>query len=758
MAKRSKHRKRPNEKIWMPHVPEPEVETGEVLSEEARHAKETVDTLVRDLFGETIEPRAISEPEESGFPQEDEDVPSLAPRGKGASRTARDAIEQAFAAQLAELAREQGEEPAALEPVTLEPAASEEQEQPESELSFKEYIESSNRDFKLLLELGYENELGEAIGFERIRAYHERGMNGRLSSDKHSKRRTEEFEKQSDDMRFRRAYGRKKTRWMISLAVSAVMMVLLMVYERTGALWGPFNGENHPTSYILLAMQLLLLDAVLCYKPLLEGFLRMLRFSPVDYSPFSAVIAGTFIYHFVLLFLPHSSMFPPLYLSPAALCIVLICGVELLNAYREALAFDVVSARRQKFALLPRISVGSSAHGAKDCLLCGREEGDMLYAHPVGFVRNYFSNTKKHVEHHRSFGAQLLLIISLGVAFGLYALATGESAQGVACAAFGAMLLCAPVISLLLVSVPLFFAALLRLRGRGAIVGEVPLSECVSRNALVLPGEEIFALMEQENLHFAEGCDAHYTTVLLHALLSRVQSPLARVFGVEATSRINPSALTLECIAPEGVSATLSEGGRRILLGTTAFLRERGVEVNVRESEDAELAARLLCVALDGRFAASFLVRYALSADVERLVAELDREGLQTVVRSKDPCIRSEILHALLPRYAHALSVQRPTEREIELRTDRVDVTVVSLGSCKEAARTFITCKRTRRVALVGKFLQYLLFVAGALLSALFIFFGNAPSGMTVTTWMLSWCGVYAVFAGICLRPAADDI
>ena len=758
MGKRSKHRVRQHQDILMPHVPEPEVEAREVLSEEARHAKETVDTLVRDLFGEKVEPRALSEEDPGSLPEEDDAVLALTGRGKGASRTARDAIEQAFSAQLAELAREQGEEPGEEESVTLEPAAPAQQELPESELSFKEYIESSNQDFKLLLELGYEDELGQAIGFERIRAYHERGMNGRLST-KRQKRQGVEFEKQSDDVSFRRAYGRQKTRWTVSLVLSAVMLVFLMLYERTGSLGGPFNGELYPNSYILFGLQFLLLDAILCYKPLLEGFMRMLRFSPVDYSLFSAVLVATFVYHLILLFLPHTSMFPTLYLSPAALCILLICGVELLNSYRESLAFDVISARRQKFALLPRISVGSKEHSAKENLLLGREENSSLYACPIGFVRNYFANTRKHVEHHHSFGAQLILIISVGVAFGLYALATGESAEGVSRTAFAAMLLCAPTTSLLLTSVPLFFAAVLRLRGRGAIVGEEPLSSCADNNTLVLPGEEIFALMEHEDLRFAEGCDAHHTTVLLHTLLERVQSPLKHAFGVDATSRVNPSALTLSLIEENGVCAALRDGKSRILLGTPDFLRANGVEVHLREEdEDVDLAARLMCVALDDRLAASFLVRYALSADVERLVPDLARQGIRLVVRSKDPCVRGEILKMLLPLHAHMLDVQKPSEHEMEVRTDRVDVSIVSLGSCKETARTYIACKRARRAGIWGKRLQSLLFVVGAAFSALFTSFGSTPSGMTVTFWMLGWCAVYAAISYMALRRSADEL
>ena len=46
------------------------------------------------------------------------------------------------------------------------------------QVAFKRKLESSEADFKLLVDLDYEDELGDAIGFEKIREYHERVVNG----------------------------------------------------------------------------------------------------------------------------------------------------------------------------------------------------------------------------------------------------------------------------------------------------------------------------------------------------------------------------------------------------------------------------------------------------------------------------------------------------------------------------------------------------------------------------------------------------
>ena len=167
---------------------------------------------------------------------------------------------------------------------------------------------------------------------------------------------------------------------------------------------------------------------------------------------------------------------------------------------------------------------------------------------------------------------------------------------------------------------------------------------------------------------------------------------------------------------------------------------------------------RLMCVAINGKPAAVFQVRYTLSADVERLIFDLGKQDLQVLIRSKDPCVRDEIFGMLLPRLAHVIRVQKPSVKEMEIRTDRVDVSIVSLGSCKETARTYIACKRARRVGAWGKILQASLTVVGALYAALFTYLNNAPSAMTVTLWLIGWCLIYAGISYLGLRRSSNEL
>lgn len=630
----------------------------------------------------------------------------------------------------------------------------------EEALRAKKEEEIFDEDFQFLMDMDYEDELGSDIGFEKIRAYHESEMNGRISKGRR-KRATVEFESQMEDTTFRREYARQKLGKIVRLAVAFLMLVLIMIYERpvfmARTFGGPFDGAAHPTAYMLLGVQLLLIDAAFFAKPLWEGFVRLVRFSPVDYSFPSVLVVATFVYHYILLLMPQSG-YPVLYLSPAAFCLTLLALMELLNWYRESLAFDVIASRRQKYAFISRVSVGGERDAAKEKLLFDEEGGTEYFARPVGFVRNYFSNTAQHIDHHHSLGAQLLLALALGVAFGLVVrVGTGNALVSLH-TVFATMLMTAPFASLFLTSLPMFFSAVLNQRGKSAIIGENPIAECAEAATIVLPDHEIFAVMEHEQFHLIDGCDIHTVTALSRALLEKIGSPLAEAFGVDESSRISPATLTITDVATEGVAACFDDKGGTILFGTVSYMTEHGVPVRgIADDMPRSVYNRLHCVAVNGRACALFLVRYQLRRSAKAMFYEMEKTGVPVAIRTIDPCVREEILARLLRGRKGRVRVIKPSLREMEIRTERVDSTIVSIGSATEAARAYAACRRIRSAGTWGKILQAFSLTLGAGLVVLLSIFHLTPGGLFITAWLFSWCVLYTVVSFLLLRRRDDE-
>jgi len=465
------------------------------------------------------------------------------------------------------------------------------------------------------------------------------------------------------------------------------------------------------------------------------------------------VLLLTLCYHLVILFVEHTQA-PVLFLSPAAFCLVILAATELLNSYREAYAFEVVSKRQQKYALLPRISVGSVQDSARVRLQEDGEKGSVWHLRPVGFVRNYFANTARHASRHRNLGAHFLLILGLGVALGAFAFAGGASGARVLGFVLLTVLLCAPVISAVLTSLPLFFSAAFCLKQEGAIIGESPLEKGADGDMLILPDNELFLSMERERFRLLDLCDVHRVTVLVRALLEKIQSPLAASFSVDGASRLSTAELTLSHIGEEGISAEFPGQNCRIALGTAEYMMER----EMRFKPIADDTDRPMYVAVDGVVCAVFFVQYTPCADLEALLKNLHRTGLRVAVRSKDPCVREDVFDRIFEGRVGKIAVHKPSVNELDLRTDRVDATVVAMRSCKQLARTVITCRRVSRVGVWGKLLQMICVFGGAALAGVLAFFDLLLPGAAVTLWIFFWCGIYALLCYFYLRRPTEDI
>lgn len=634
----------------------------------------------------------------------------------------------------------------------------------QDKFDFKRSIEASEEDFQLLLDLDYEDELGSAIGFEKIRAYHEEGVNGQpVVKRRRRLADRREYGVQGQDTSLRKYYNKQKGEHVVRLALSVLLTLLIMIYENSSwmaVLFGGFlDGEQYPATYILIGIQLLIIAALFQYQRLWEGFLHILRFSPIDYSLCSVMLIATVVYHVVLIFLPHE-VAPVLYLSPAAMSLVLLALADLLDWYRESLAFQVVSSRKQKFALIPRVSVGGKQGNARSSLTDDDIAGTVWYVRPVGFIRNYFANTEKRIGHGRTLGMQLLLILSIGVAFGWYAFAVGGTAEKMVQTVFVTFLLCVPVTSLLITSLPMFFAACLRLGKKGAIIGEEPVYRCGGTTTLVLPDSEVFGAMHHEQFEVLD--EEHYDriTVLVRALLEKVQSPLCDSLNVERDRRIPPSKVTLDEIEQDGIRATVGEERIEMLLGSAEYMKSHGVDILSRIGHEPEYGGkRLVCVAASGRPVAFFLARYRLNDSMSDLLRDMETEGVRVMIRTKDPGIRDDLFESLLPDRREQVSVMKPTAREIDLRTDRVDATVVALGSCREASRTFVTCRRVRRAANFGKLFQVLSVTVGGLIAALLTFIGGSVgiSPFLVSVYLLFWGVTHAATSYFFLRKRDDE-
>ncbi len=624
-------------------------------------------------------------------------------------------------------------------------------------------FDPSEENLRLLLDLDYENELGAVMGYEKIREYRERALNGN-TGDKSRKKNKKHFDygSHAQDVVIGKHYAKRRRRHILDLTVSLILLVLLFVYERPQFMDRWFGtvdiAKDYPFLYVLCGLLIFSVGVLLLKHQLVNGFIQMLRISPTDHSLCSVSVFITYIYHIALLFAPQDRELA-LYLSPAVCNMMLLSLANLLDGHRETAAFRVISCKQQKYALLPRISVGNRSGDMKTKLADDDKGGRVWYVHPVDFVRNYFTNTEKKSGHNRSFGALLLIVLSMGITCGLFVFAMGATVRETAHAVFVTLMVCLPAVSVLITSLPMFLAVPLQLKRKGAIIGEAAVYDAKDSATLVLPACEVFIPMHHEKFELVKDSDTITGTILIKALLEKLNSPMTESVSVDPTRRMSPAAITLTEIAEDGVSAVAADDqGSTILFGSVEYLAKYGITVTPRDDEEdyEALCRRLLCVAINGRLTALFLARYRLESEISRLLASLHSEDVTLTVRAKDPGIHAELLERLTADEKMTIAVEKPLIDELDIRADRVDATVVATGSCREVARTYVTCRRIRRAGLFGKGLQIASVVCGVLLTGALAYFGRIVSvpAYAVTLYMLFWCLFHGFSSYLYLRKS----
>ncbi len=636
------------------------------------------------------------------------------------------------------------------------------------QIAFKHKMEESEEDFQLLIDLDYENELGEAIGFEKILDYHERHINGQIRDHRTGKRERRqkhkfEYTTHAQDIGISKFYAKQRRRHLINLTLTCFLMLLLFFYERSAIVLSLFGeaavGARYPKLYVVVGLLLFLSGAVLLRRNLISGFIGLIRLAPTDYSVCSVGVIATLVYHAFLLAAPAESKLS-LYLSPAmgSLCLLALSG--LFNWYREFSAFRVISSKKQKYALLPRVSVGNREGNAQLRLFENEQNERVLYARPVGFVRNYFSNTEKRTDHQQAFGAGLLLVTALATALSLFVLVLREDLGLALHTAFVTFLLATPIISVLGTSLPMFCATCLRLGRRAAIVGEGAVYGCGGNTTVVIPDTDCFNPMPHEQFELVKNCDAERATVLIRALLERIGSPLSDTVHVPKERRLTPDAITLTDIDECGVAAVAS-GERKtpILFGNVAYLQKYGIRVSPKKDGRYETIFRnMLCVAINNRLTALFIARYRPDEEMLTLSDVMEAEGIGIKIRSKDPGVHDEMLRELFTDNSTPPGVMKPLVAESDITSERVDATVVALGSAREAAKTLATCRRIRRAIKFGTLWQFISIFFGALLGGALVLLDLIavlpPYAVTLYTFLFS--GAHALTSYATLRDKED--
>lgn len=137
----------------------------------------------------------------------------------------------------------------------------------------------------------------------------------------------------------------------------------------------------------------------------------------------------------------------------------------------------------------------------------------------------------------------------------------------------------------------------------------------------------------------------------LGALFVKVGGPLDGHFRVSGETEYKPKKVVLTEVEEDGISAIID--GVTFCAGRGAYMQRRGIPFYYDAEDEIQLEnekTAIMFTAMDGVGSAKLYLRYSFSESFEKLVCDLEKEGVSTIIRTCDP----NLTPALLSRIAGA--------------------------------------------------------------------------------------------------------
>lgn len=591
------------------------------------------------------------------------------------------------------------------------------------------------KDIDLMVAFGLEDELKKQVGAKkasRIAKNYEARALEREAEEKRSVRgeyrdpaQTKEFSE-----RYRKAYRESKIR----LAVSCVLMLLLLIFENLPVIGyqmaGPFDPAIFPVVYVMADLQILLLCYAVSYNELFAGLGGLFKLKPTPESILSIsalVSVAHTVYAAVTAVTPVE---PRLFNFPSAFCAFMALVFSYLNLKREIFSFNVVSSKKQKYALR-RLSGDEAALEAAAFEDDG-DVGDVLKIEKASFVDGYvFRTQSRDVTTPAVMLMCILLSASLAVIFGAFAKLVGRlSTQESLALAHAAFSLALPVTALVSFSYPFYKANCDSYEDDSTIVGECSLEEYSGASVISFGDDLVFPSVGVKVQNIKVYNNYRFDRVLYYAasVFTKTQGPLSDVFELATLEMGYSDDVVLTSIG-EGY-ITCDVNGKAITFGKGSVLTSQGFEIPEQILEEDRALPEdisVMYMIFKNKIVAKMHISYALEEDFEYTVKQLAGSGLSVCVRTFDPNIDEDMIRSKLSLDKYPMRVVRGADfADASAEVPRADSGIVARGTPKALLKAVTYCDRVLDVKKSGSFISLIAAVISVLILALVLITGKS--------------------------------
>ena len=599
----------------------------------------------------------------------------------------------------------------------------------------------SEDDIAMLLELGYDNELGRLVGYETLKKLrNEHKQKTREAEHRHFRTafgyRGEDGADGGAKQTTLAAYAHDRKNLILRVVLTALCALFLAFTDIPGLWGGTIDAyrASYPWLFPLISLLLLTAAAALSYRQIDAGLRSFLRFTPTPYSTVALLTPVALLYGVAMLIAgAPGNMLPIGFGTACALLLTALCDV--LRLVCEMRSFRLITTEGEKTVLdatEPRKK--KLRNGERIVRIINDEIDQNLYrVRKSGQVTGFFHRCNDFSS--AAFPFMLLICISFGVAIlcGLIGAVRADSFTAGLSAFAGTLMLTTPTAAVFLYFYPLCRANRGLAERNEALIGEGSVSEYSRSKTLIFNDSDMYAAQKCTQISVRDGEDFRHD-MKLAGILFRKMSGTMDAIGMNTPTQAEEEMPVVFLRMTEGGTEALVDNRYHLLVGTAAFLGKSGVRIP-RESTDRRARraenVSLMYVAVDGVLKLSYEIEYTTSRtfeDMARLLAEADTV---TAIRTYDPNLSEAFLRSSRGDGAAYVRVVTPGRYEQDGVQEVVDSGAVALGKTTDIAGPVCAASAIVGLRRIGYRVLCAAGAVGAVLGTVLGFVGNIP------TWAL---------------------
>lgn len=514
----------------------------------------------------------------------------------------------------------------------------------------------------------------------------------------------DEYHGPDDRRRINRTLSSKTRGALISTIAQAVLTVAALVMGIFVSL-AHGNLEAIGGSSVtcgVIGMLLLLASAGFGWQVMWKGFAGIFKGKINAASGFAVVYTVSFIEDIVLMFVETSSQAASLYTAAACFGMTLSCWSRYLSLKRVMDNFKFMNS-------------GTSLHSTRvitskdDAKTIGRgllvDEPTIAYHAPSeipsGFIEDSLADDPADAYSKRPFFIAIAVAAVVALIAGLVDHSAASAVNVLACI----MTLGIPAFSILTYNFGLYYEDKFLSRKNAVILGHRAVEKSAYIDTFAIDSSEIFGKGSCSILGIKTFHDMKIDDAILYAaaLVIRSKGPLAEVFEKTILGKNNllPEVEELQYEERLGLSAWSHD--RRILFGNREFLINHNVQVPnpEYEAEYSRSGHKVCYLAISGKIAAMFVLRYRASRRVRKCLRQMDRAGITLLVSNTDCNVTEEMLSKKFRISQEAVKVISPVSSELlkkyeegDENTESDDIGILHTGSPDASMRSLYEARR----------------------------------------------------------------